>query len=80
MYSRSRSGMQDLKNKSQVPIGSNSIQQQLPVRHIKLKLPHTTMEVESQIQYPAYLQNPNAPIFHPSRDPATRTKMVDNLS
>lgn len=29
---------------------------------------------------PAYFQNPDAPVFHPSRDATARAKMLDNLT
>jgi hypothetical protein len=29
---------------------------------------------------PAYFQNPDAPVFHPSRDETARAKMLDNLT
>ena len=53
---------------SKVPFGEHSINR---VRHIRLG--------EQQKEVPVYFQDPNAPVFHPSRDPTARAKMLDNL-
>ncbi len=63
---RLRAGQLDMMNHSRVPLGN-----QLPRRHIKLP---------SQPELPAYLQNPDASVHHPSRSGKRREDMLERLT
>jgi hypothetical protein len=58
---------------SNVPFGDHQIQR---VRHIKIP----DEKLMNGKNTPAYFQNPDAPVFHPSRDETARAKMLDNLT
>ena len=63
---RKVAGSKNMMNKSTVPLGT-----ELPKRHIRLSLDQET---------PIYLQDPNSPTKHPSRDEKYRGNMLDNLT